>query len=321
LQVETDQAFLTKVYNEYVTAKQRGDSYQSGVSFSIPTKIGSLGLNDNHESVTSMYEYHKNIGSYLLSNDERYVLSQMFTNPADAQDARKRFIECIEVTQNMSFLRVAFQNETSVVINFKLNAEEVDSATIRSLIFSDNLKLESDNIEGKTIPRRGMHSLKFKRTDTRKAYVQVNLQRGNVSPLDIPQVGAPVYKEEIVPEQRDYSLTADVARKYLRIRNQNSQTQTFNNFVVDPLYGGFALPGIDFIYETEYSNTEARVKKITYNAITGGISEFDDKDIVILPGGKIGVLIHISPNSSNMTGTIRILFDRKTRNCTANCPE
>jgi hypothetical protein len=89
LRVDSDKAFLNKVYNEYEFARQRGDSYQSGASFSIPIpEIGSLGFNDNYETVSSMYNHYREIENYSLSNEERYKLSRMFTIPEDTRDAR-----------------------------------------------------------------------------------------------------------------------------------------------------------------------------------------------------------------------------------------
>lgn len=219
LSLKSDKHYLETLNYLYESKDQTqlDERRKSAIGISVPD-YGVGSWKDNKSKVKTIYSQHRNEVQYSLSSYELLELNEVFSRSEDVEKAIIAWNSCIAQTSQVPHLIVRHNDSSTVIVSFKMFRNDFVNSwsrvKVRKIIYSDNLILEDNSLEGKRIKYTGEYTLKFIRKNRSEASINVDLEKGNIIPVTVPALPRNC---ETIMEEKIYVAKADINVKKSRL--------------------------------------------------------------------------------------------------------
>lgn len=323
LSLRTDKEYLEKLNYLYESTSQEdlNNRRSSSLGITVPD-YGTLTWGSNKSKVKKIYNKYKTQINYSLSYNEIIELNETYSRSEDVEKAINAWTSCVRESYKIPYLRYTEALDSTLKIEFDMEPNQFrgprDKVRVTDIVFSDNLTLLSSNFKkNDKIRYSGTYNLKFKRKNTGKAFVQVDLEEGKIIPLEIPSNKLePEWVTETVKESYQYKVDINVSANWMKFTAPDGSVQTIKFKNQDRSHYR-----LSFNIKTILKNPEAVVYDYYYSPIKGGLGDFQKKGIKLEPNGTLSLDCYMVTGSKKMTGTFNIFYGVSKLVCKANCPE
>ncbi len=323
LSLRTDKEYLEKLNYVYEASSQQDLNYRRSSSLGITVPdYGTLTWGSNKSKVQKIYNKYKTQVNYSLNYNEIIELNETYSRSEDIEKAINAWTSCVRDAYKIPYLRYTEDSDSTLKVEFEMEPNQFrgprDKVKVTDIVFSDNLTLLSSNFKknGK-IRYSGTYNLKFKRKNTGKAYVQVDLEEGKIIPIEIPtNKPEPVWVTEIIKESYQFKVDINVSANWMNITSHDGAVQkvTFKN-------QDRSHYRLTFNVKTILKNPDAVVYDYYYSPTKGGLGDFQKKGVKIEPDGTLSLDCYMVTGAKKMTGTFNIFYGISKLVCKANCPD
>jgi len=322
LSLKTDKEYLEKLNYLYEATSQQDlqNRRSSSLGISVPD-YGTLSWGSNKSKVKSVFNKYRTQVDYSLSYNEHIELSETYTRSEDVENALKAWTDCIRITNNIPYLQLQEQSDSSAIVFFQMMPnlwrEANDKVKVKDITFSENLILTKGDIKGRKIKYSSRNALTFKRKNLEKASIIVDLDEGfNVIPINIPsRKKIAVIETRIVKDVYQCNVEIDLPANWMKITLPNGEVQPTITFPNQR-----SPYKINFKIKTTLKNVDAFIEDCFYTSTTG-LADFKNNGVKLEKDGTLSIDCFLATSQRYMTGKITILYGIKKEVCVANCPE
>lgn len=320
LSLKSDKEYLEKLNYLYEATSQQdlNTRRSSTLGISVPD-YGTLNWGSNKSKVQSIYRKYRTQVDYSLNYDEKIELLETYSRSEDVQVIADRWLSCIGITNNTPFLHLDYNDDSTVIVSFRMQPNDWnspnDKVRVTNITFPDNLTLIKGDLRGQRIKYSGTYTLKFKRKNLNHATIIVDLEKGNVLPVNVPAIiKAPVFVTELIKESKQFKVEINVSANWMNITSPNGSVQkvTFKN-------QDRSHYRLTFNVKTILKNPDAVVYDYYYSPTTGGLGDFQKKGVKIEPDGTLSLDCYMVTGAKKMKGTFNIYYGISRSICVANC--
>jgi hypothetical protein len=320
LSLKTDKEYIEKLKYLYESTSQ--SELQSRRSSSLGINVpdyGTLDWDSKKDKFRSVYKKYKNEVDFSLTYNEHIELIETYSRSEDVENALDAWIDCIKITNNIPYLQLEEQSDSSVIVFFQMMPNPYrgpnDKVKVKDITFSENLILIKGDIKGTKIKYNDRKTLTFKRKNLDKASVIIDLDEGfQIIPLKIPAIKKDIRCEtKVITEMYEAKIEInaktstlifthnDGTTQELKFKEQNRSRQKWN-----------------FKAITKLKNTES----VIYDCyIIGGITQFQKKGIILEPDGTLSIDCFLETGPKIMSGKFVIVYGLTKKICVENCPD
>ncbi|WP_430402793.1 hypothetical protein [Fluviicola sp.] len=323
LSLKTDKEYLEKLNYLYESTSQQDLNSRKGSSLGISVPdYGSLSWGSNKSKVRKLYEKYKTQVNYSLSYNEVIELNETYSRSEDVEKAVDAWTACVRDTYKIPYLRYTESSDSTLMVEFEMQPNQYrgprDKVRVTDIVFSDNLTFVKANFSknGK-IRYSGTYTLKFKRKNSGKAFVKVDLEEGKIIPVEIPSnKPLPTWGTETVKESYQYDVDINVSANWMRFTAPDGSVQTIKFKNQDRSHYR-----LSFNIKTILKNPKAVIYDYYYSPTKGGLGDYQKQGIKLEPDGTLSVDCYMVTGSKKMTGKFTIFYGISKLVCKANCPE
>lgn len=320
LSLKTDKEYLEKLNYLYESTSQ--SELQSRRSSSLGINVpdyGTLDWSSKKAKFKSVYNKYKNQIDYSLTYNEHIELFETYTRSEDVEKALDAWTKCNWITNKVPYLELQDQSDSTVMVFFQMmpnlfrNAS--DKVRVKDISFSENLELIKGDIKGRKIRYDSRNVLVFKRKNTKRASVVVDLDEGfQIMPINIPAVLKEIVYDNVVVKEM-YECKVDInAKKSTLIFTHNDGTIQKLTFKEQ----NRSRQKWNFTAKTQLKNNECTI----YDCyIIGGVTRFEKKGIELENDGTLSIDCFLETGPKIMSGKFVIVYGRMKRICVENCPD